>query len=542
MNGLIARIQSNDPDMEGTLFLTSECETPEELSDLERALGSSSKNATNIDRVVYRECFFPLRRVRPYLGRDDFETMLRVVSGIENLRELELRSCVPGILAGRKAVPTYENATRLRRFEARGAITFLSRTHDVDPLAGMLRRNADHLRFIDLGDSHFMLARNRIGTTDDAPPPSSMSPPSRHATTTPMLLDPIMECSLPHLEQFVLSSATAPLSSSPPPSASTTTHRRCCLVSSNALRTFLWGGNEGPSAADAEARRPSRREVFTTTDKLLGGSPSSSPKSSLRSLTHLHLNRLGLDDGHLFVIAEFLSSTTTTIKGEEGAGGGAYRCCPSLQVLEVRGNPSITEVGNRALVGSLRCNASLKILRTTRPTAVAGASSTSRNECGGGRRRRRRRRSSIPWGEVFANNFSLEILSDESSTEEADPSHDARNGGGGEEGNGYRTGHHDAATRNNDGGGCGGGDCGAGGGAYNYDVDEELQFWLGLNRMGRRRWWRDRAADSSREDWIYVLEGVSLLSSFAAASESLDSSRSVLYHLVRSYPTKLGEP
>jgi hypothetical protein len=456
MNGLIARIESNDPDME-TLFLTSECETVE---DMDAFCDAVQNYNTVINKVVYRESFFPLRRLRMHLNHEDFITFLHIVSDIRGLQGLEIPRSMPGMVTGRHVVHLLEHTTTLQSFNAECAITFISRTHDVQHLADKFMQNSDHLKVINLDESHFMIKRRRKQHSDTLTSVTN----DLAALDLPRLMDPIFNCSLPHLEKFYLSSGTAPPSSS---------YKQESLVSSKALHTLLLG--------DTGLRRC--------------------------CLQRLSLNRLGLDDTHIIVIAEFLRMVESCV----------------LERLEIHDNHSITHVGNRTLLESLKCNSSLHIVGTTRPKTPTAATKASimagiatkistttapimpLSMTG----RSHSRHDTISWKEVFENNFTLTSLSYKSLYRYQDIVDDEVE---------YDDDHDDDDGINND--------------------DEELQFWLYLNRMGRRQWWRDHAPTLSKEDWVYVLEDVTLLSANSSTT-TIKKVSSILYYLVRNYPTKL---
>lgn len=149
MDALITRIEEEDPEL-NTLVLTSECDTREQLDRLLEGLEVSSI----VDSVIFRESFFPLRRIREHLERDDFLRMIHGVSWhvTDTLRlPPTMMGMVPGRLASLMIGPF------VRHYHAHEAITFAL---DSDVLAISDRLDdCTQLETLDLGDSYFSRMR-----------------------------------------------------------------------------------------------------------------------------------------------------------------------------------------------------------------------------------------------------------------------------------------------------------------------------------------------------------------------------------------------
>ena len=72
--GLLESLEANDPDFID-LTLTSECESKLELLRFLEALQQN----TTVENVIFRESFFPFRKIRNHLESADFGSMLRAV-------------------------------------------------------------------------------------------------------------------------------------------------------------------------------------------------------------------------------------------------------------------------------------------------------------------------------------------------------------------------------------------------------------------------------------------------------------------------------
>jgi hypothetical protein len=155
MNGLIDRIESNDPDFV-TLTLTMECETVDELGALIRAL---EKNTT-LQQVAFRGSFFPLRNIRRHLPWNVFLQMLEAV-GTKAVQYLFLPPTMMGMVRGQTASHLlYFNNACLQEFRANEALTF-GTLEDVEDLAQCLGE-CRQLRSVELGDSFFNRSSRRI--------------------------------------------------------------------------------------------------------------------------------------------------------------------------------------------------------------------------------------------------------------------------------------------------------------------------------------------------------------------------------------------
>jgi hypothetical protein len=155
MDALIARIEEGDSDLT-ILALTSECESSDQLDRLLQALDSGRHH---VETIFFRESFFPLRRIREHLDRDDFIRMLHRVS-MHATNTIRLPPTMLGMLLGRLACLTV--TPLLRNLHADEAITFASDT-DVVALAERLEE-CTQLESLQLGDSYF--ARNRPPSVD----------------------------------------------------------------------------------------------------------------------------------------------------------------------------------------------------------------------------------------------------------------------------------------------------------------------------------------------------------------------------------------
>ena len=87
---------ADDDDVFSTIPLTSECESFDELS---RFLSALSAN-TSVRRVVFRESFFPLRRIRQHLSQPEFLSFLQGV-GMVARDTLEIHPSMKGMVRGR---------------------------------------------------------------------------------------------------------------------------------------------------------------------------------------------------------------------------------------------------------------------------------------------------------------------------------------------------------------------------------------------------------------------------------------------------------
>jgi hypothetical protein len=172
MNGLLEGLVQNDPEST-TLALTSECESADELEALLEALEVN----TTIHSVVFRESFFPLRRIRQHLTRHDFRTLLEAV-GQKCSQDLSIPATMLGMLRGELAALTM--GEHVHNFVANEAITFVS-PRDVESMSERLQ-GCTHLQSLHLGDSYF--------------------PRSRPPTMDPLLL---AVAGLPHLQHLELS-------------------------------------------------------------------------------------------------------------------------------------------------------------------------------------------------------------------------------------------------------------------------------------------------------------------------------------------------
>lgn len=178
MNGLVEQLECNDPDFT-TLALTSECETKLDLLEFLQALSVN----TTAENVVFRESFFPFRRIRSHLGPEDFCTMLQAVG--EKAKCLRIPETLAGMLRGKLAANTISPNNYLEEWIANSAITFCY-ADDVESMAERFSA-CENLRYVHLYDSYFLHFRS----------PKSAS-----------MMDPLLEAigNVPLLQDFGLSS------------------------------------------------------------------------------------------------------------------------------------------------------------------------------------------------------------------------------------------------------------------------------------------------------------------------------------------------
>jgi len=162
MNGLIDRLSSEDAIR--ILTLTAECEDEEELQSLREALQLHEQRHGTIRSVVFRESFFPFRKLRPHLTQEAFVDMLRLV-GSHAKDRLCIPDCLPGMLRGVLAAEILWENTQLEHLDANEAITF-ARQEDVEILAEAISSN-ESLQSLLLGDSYMVQSRKRVGISLD---------------------------------------------------------------------------------------------------------------------------------------------------------------------------------------------------------------------------------------------------------------------------------------------------------------------------------------------------------------------------------------
>lgn len=153
MEALIARYENGDFDNEDddddevpTLVLTRECETRDQVDRLLLAA-----EAAKIQVLLFREPFFPLRRIREHLTREDFRHMIVGLSQLSSLTRLELAPTMRGMLRGDYAASTTLCGPHLRHYVARGAVTFAVEA-DVVSTAEAIRTVGAKLRSLELSD------------------------------------------------------------------------------------------------------------------------------------------------------------------------------------------------------------------------------------------------------------------------------------------------------------------------------------------------------------------------------------------------------
>lgn len=138
------------------LALTSECELSDQVDRLLDALNSGGHH---VHSIVFRESFFPLRRIREHLDRDEFVRMIHGVS-MHATSALRLPPSMLGMVLGRLASLTI--GPLVKCYHADEAITFAKDT-DVLAMAERLEE-CTQLETLELGDSFF--ARTRPPSLD----------------------------------------------------------------------------------------------------------------------------------------------------------------------------------------------------------------------------------------------------------------------------------------------------------------------------------------------------------------------------------------
>ncbi len=149
MDALITRIEEGDSELT-TLALTSECDSSDQVDRLLDAVERSGL----VDSIVFRESFFPLRRIREHLERNDFFRMIDGVS-LHVTDTLRLPPTMMGMVPGRLASLTI--GPLVRHYHADEAITFAL---DSDVLAMAERlEECIQLETLELGDSYLSRMR-----------------------------------------------------------------------------------------------------------------------------------------------------------------------------------------------------------------------------------------------------------------------------------------------------------------------------------------------------------------------------------------------
>lgn len=148
MEILIDRLQSNDPEFI-TLSLTSECE-PHELSRFLSALGAN----TTVRQVIFRESFFPLRRIRQHLSFSEFVAFLEAVGRLAR-DYLEINPSMAGMVRGQVVAAVVFPV--LEQLIAHASLTLCSQ-RDVEYLAEALEQ-CDHLRRVELTELYLVTLR-----------------------------------------------------------------------------------------------------------------------------------------------------------------------------------------------------------------------------------------------------------------------------------------------------------------------------------------------------------------------------------------------
>ena len=144
MDNLISRIEEGDPQLT-CVALTSECESRDQLERLLAALEES----TIVDSIIFRESFFPLRRIREHLDREDFFRMIHTVSWhvTDTLRlPPTMMGMVRGLLASLTVCPL------VKHYHATEAITFALES-DVLAMAERFEE-CTQLETLELGDCY----------------------------------------------------------------------------------------------------------------------------------------------------------------------------------------------------------------------------------------------------------------------------------------------------------------------------------------------------------------------------------------------------
>jgi hypothetical protein len=148
MEFLIDRLQSNDPELI-TLSLTSECE-PHELSRFLSALGAN----TTVRQVIFRESFFPLRRIRQHLSFSEFVKLLEAVGRLAR-DSLTINPSMAGMVRGQLVAAVVFPV--LEQLMAHASLTLCSQ-RDVEYLAEALEQ-CDHLRRVELTELYLVTLR-----------------------------------------------------------------------------------------------------------------------------------------------------------------------------------------------------------------------------------------------------------------------------------------------------------------------------------------------------------------------------------------------
>lgn len=156
-----------------TLTLTAECESSEELA----VFVETCKGNTTIKRVIFRESFLPLRRIRQHLTRKEFIQMLQSVARLASLEQMEIPPAMPGMLRGVTAsyfLPDWPESddsddgeessstsedegdlsSTLRKWIVNDALTFCTKG-DVDPIADQIEELCPNLHWIEMQNSYF---------------------------------------------------------------------------------------------------------------------------------------------------------------------------------------------------------------------------------------------------------------------------------------------------------------------------------------------------------------------------------------------------
>ena len=148
MELLIDRLQSNDPELI-TLSLTSECE-PQELSRFVSALGAN----TTVRRVIFRESFFPLRRIRQHLSSSEFVEFLEAVGRLAR-DSLTINPSMVGMVRGQLVAVVVFPV--LEQLMTHASLTLCSQ-RDVEYLAEALEQ-CEHLRRVELTELYLVTLR-----------------------------------------------------------------------------------------------------------------------------------------------------------------------------------------------------------------------------------------------------------------------------------------------------------------------------------------------------------------------------------------------
>jgi hypothetical protein len=145
---LIDRLHTNDPELI-TLSLTSECE-PHELSRFLSALGAN----TTVRHVIFRESFFPLRRIRQHLSFSEFMAFLEAVGRLAR-DSLTINPSMAGMVRGQLVAAVVFSV--LEQLIAHASLTLCSQ-RDVEYLAEALEE-CEHLRRVELTELYLVTLR-----------------------------------------------------------------------------------------------------------------------------------------------------------------------------------------------------------------------------------------------------------------------------------------------------------------------------------------------------------------------------------------------